>query len=272
MTISDRQLRRIVEIGRLSNECLREDDFAALMTEQMLVAFDSCSAVFMAFEPGEQLVLGEFASYGIEDRHTRAYRDRYHRQDPCFLQFQRDWIAGRVPVVATDRVVDSERAYRQSGYYREFMAATRVDKSMVFGLRSGDSLIGLVGLHRQRRQPHYSDADLLGAELVVPYLTTALRFRHYARAVEAGDSQAAASLATARAQPAPGAGLSAAALRRFDLTSRQAELAGLVEQGLTNAQIADRLGLSANTVENHLAAVYRKTGTRSRTALVRRLR
>ena len=48
------------------------------------------------------------------------------------------------------------------------MSAAQVDKSLVFGLRAGDDLIGLIGLHRQRPQPHYSDADLLGVELVIP--------------------------------------------------------------------------------------------------------
>jgi DNA-binding CsgD family transcriptional regulator len=48
------------------------------------------------------------------------------------------------------------------------------------------------------------------------------------------------------------------------LTRRQLEVLRLVAGGLTNAQIADRLFLSAKTVEHHVAAVMDKLGVRSR--------
>jgi DNA-binding NarL/FixJ family response regulator len=53
------------------------------------------------------------------------------------------------------------------------------------------------------------------------------------------------------------------------LSAREAEVLGLVAQGLTNAEAAERLFLSPRTVEAHLRRVYDKLGTSSRSAAVR---
>jgi DNA-binding CsgD family transcriptional regulator len=46
----------------------------------------------------------------------------------------------------------------------------------------------------------------------------------------------------------------------------------LVAEGLTNAQIAERLWISPGTVRRHLQNVFAKLGVHTRTAAVARLR
>ncbi len=53
------------------------------------------------------------------------------------------------------------------------------------------------------------------------------------------------------------------------LSARELEVLGLVAEGLTDAQVAQRLHLSPRTVGRHLEGVYRKLGVSSRTAAVR---
>jgi two-component system response regulator DesR len=49
------------------------------------------------------------------------------------------------------------------------------------------------------------------------------------------------------------------------LTKREMEILHLASEGLTNKEIAYRLGLSERTVQFHLNSVFNKTGTNSRT-------
>jgi DNA-binding NarL/FixJ family response regulator len=51
------------------------------------------------------------------------------------------------------------------------------------------------------------------------------------------------------------------------LTSREAEVAALVADGLRNREISERLHLSAHTVKNYLYHVYEKLGISSRVEL-----
>jgi DNA-binding CsgD family transcriptional regulator len=60
--------------------------------------------------------------------------------------------------------------------------------------------------------------------------------------------------------------------RRFSddiarITRREREVASLIAEGLTNAEIADRLLLAEGTVANHVDHILRKLGIRSRTQI-----
>ncbi len=57
-------------------------------------------------------------------------------------------------------------------------------------------------------------------------------------------------------------------LSAHGLTAREADVARLVLRGLSTTAIADTLHISANTVQDHLKAIFDKTGVRSRRDLV----
>ena len=74
----------------------------------------------------------------------------------------------------------------------------------------------------------------------------------------------------ARRAPAPrsrGGTAVSPRLRASGITAREAEVLGLVAEGLTNVQVAERLFLSPRTVDTHVANLLAKAGVPSRTQL-----
>jgi DNA-binding NarL/FixJ family response regulator len=56
---------------------------------------------------------------------------------------------------------------------------------------------------------------------------------------------------------------------QLGLTSREQEVVELLAQGLSNAQIGDRLHLSARTIEKYVSSLLQKTAAHNRAELVR---
>lgn len=87
---------------------------------------------------------------------------------------------------------------------------------------------------------------------------------------------APAAAEPATAVPSPGGAAegdgAAALLERFGLTGRQAEVAQLLAEGMSNDELAERLGISPHTARNHTEHVMRKlgVGTRARVGAVLR--
>lgn len=62
-----------------------------------------------------------------------------------------------------------------------------------------------------------------------------------------------------------------AAIKRYDISRREAEVLELLVAGMTTPQIADRLSISEGTVGDHVKSLFRKTGTNKRSELVARI-
>ncbi len=84
---------------------------------------------------------------------------------------------------------------------------------------------------------------------------------------QAHGSRAAARWRTRAAVVAAMPPWATAAPARPNLSPRQREIAARAARGATSAEIAAELGLSVRTVDNHLQAVYRALGVRTRTDL-----
>jgi ATP/maltotriose-dependent transcriptional regulator MalT len=148
------------------------------------------------------------------------------------------WLAkAGEPVPPSDG--DSPYALQQAGHWREAAEAWhRIGcpyehaAALAESPAEDDQLTALARL------------DLLGAEPLAGVLRARLRERGTSRVPRR-------PAAATRANP-------------LGLTERQLQVLRMIAGGLTNTEIAGRLVVSARTVENHVAAVLKKTGARTR--------
>lgn len=77
----------------------------------------------------------------------------------------------------------------------------------------------------------------------------------------------AAAIAVIIEEPAA-AELAPVLMRAYRLTGQEQAITGLVCRGLPTRDIAGRLYITVNTVQDHLKSIFGKTGTRSRRELV----
>ena len=55
------------------------------------------------------------------------------------------------------------------------------------------------------------------------------------------------------------------ALATPPLSTRERQIAEMMTRGLTNAEIADQLGVTSHAIKFHLSSIYRKLGVANRT-------
>jgi DNA-binding CsgD family transcriptional regulator len=149
----------------------------------------------------------------------------------------RDWRAHRL----TDFV--TRRELRRSRIYAEWFRPAGVEHELAFGL---DSPLTHTKVFILDRLGGFDFDERDGLVLDVLRLYLAMRYRAARGVRETPD------------ELGPGSGL----------TPREREVLALVAEGQTNAQVAERLWISAGTVRRHLENAYAKLGVHTRTAAV----
>ncbi|MDE2573360.1 MAG: hypothetical protein KGM44_12675 [bacterium] len=139
----------------------------------------------------------------------------------------------------------SQRHFAETALYREFYAKLGLSHELTGVLPGGAAGVLMVALERATGDFSERDRDVLA--LILPHV---------------GEASAEALLAECRRAEADAPAGSAR------LTERESDVLSLVAGGATNRRIAERLGISARTVQKHLEHVYEKLNVRTRTAAV----
>ena len=180
--VSDFQLNQVVQIGHLAQECVAEKDFASIMTRELMSVLRACSGVFIEFDPGSASIdLVSGTSYQVDHSNMKKYLDYYQLLDPALARFKNLANSHQATSVSTDQVIGSDASYQNSEFYQDFLKPTRVHSAIIFDVNIDSRQFGLVGLHRTRNMGHFSDVDHQLTQLLIPYLSIALRFRYASR-------------------------------------------------------------------------------------------
>lgn len=157
----------------------------------------------------------------------------------------------RKAVRVTDVMPQSE--LKRTEFFNDFLARDGLYWGANLYAWSGDRNIGDMRIWRDKRRENFTRDDLDLLDLVRPALIAAL---HRSRS-DAGTSAVVASACS----------LGPEAL----LTAREREIAHLAARGLSDKDIARRLGISITTVRTHIDHAFRKLNVNNRMTLVHKL-
>lgn len=171
--LKSKDLNQVLNVGYKVNECrdhveLRNE--ALCMVQQVLSAN---SSVYLRVNKNHQ---GPRFSGGIAHGHPESemlkWCHRYQPQDPfagCYLRQYKDQNR---QVIVSDRVVN-EREYLASRFYQEFLEPMSIYHVLVIGLTSRTGPLGILGFHRPRNAPAFSDREVDMARMIAPYFSAA---------------------------------------------------------------------------------------------------
>jgi DNA-binding CsgD family transcriptional regulator len=255
----------VAELDRVADLCARldlavcEDELAERVVEPIagLVRAETASLRCFGLVNGAPAPL-TIVSIGIPGAVREAYLGRYFELDPVRRLVARrlsrplfaepvrygQWPGERS---APESVVTNREEF--SRYRREFLLPNRFYHHLGFYVQDSAGRMLAFDFHRPEGSLPFKAIEQARARVVAEYLNA-----------EAG----------AKRLPRP----PSAAGRAHDgaLSHREAQVADAVATGLSNKQVAESLGISVRTVENHLRSIFAKYGVTTRTRLAAKLR
>ncbi|MBQ2925427.1 MAG: hypothetical protein IJE03_01190 [Ruminiclostridium sp.] len=163
------------------------------------------------------------------------------------------WLSHAVDsvVVLDSEILEGDDRYHRRAYqniYNEYNVYDCVQMNIAFGGRS----LGRLALYRTRSYGPFTDQEVFSLRALSNHIN--LVYDRCMRSQEEGKTQ----------------GRSMEELTQtYQLTRREAEILGLIFQGLNNQELLDKLTISKNTLLKHLQNLYRKCGVSSRIDLLK---
>lgn len=185
------------------------------------------------------------------DKIAVLYGTRYSALDPlkklCLPGFVNKALKN-TDVAPINKLTDGE-------FYCDFLKPIGITYVCGVALSFNGRPVGGIGLHRPPGSSDFSDTEKAVLTLLAPHMAYVIN-NHEARKGKLGFAARFGE---------------SSAMKVFDFSRREAEVAALAARGLKNSEIADMLFITEYTVKDHLRAIYKKTGVKSRSGLVVKL-
>lgn len=222
-----------------------------------LVPLAQCT--IFSFEGGGRprtVAVGDRARTSALPDISQAYVQRFYRLDGAQLAMQAHEAAARRATPQRPHIVLHRQApsdvqhpeYRQICYTLPQVA----ERLAILSLHEGRRWLS-VNLYRGVEHGRFSDRELATVEALAPLIVQAVRL-HYTGQVLSADLMALM--------------LDRLALRGPALSAREEDVARALLQGLSSAELAERLGLTVASAQTYTKRLYRKLGVASHKELV----
>jgi len=242
MYLTDQQTKQLAEVMATLAEPFDEADIRARVGAQMMSLLGAQYYASYVWDAGTQ-AFGDAVQINMDPANLVQYERYFQYHDPITPAMQLHRRAVRATdVLSQDQLVRTE-------FFNDFLVRDGLHWGVNLYAWDGADNIGDMRIWRDRRRTNFSSDDLQLLDLVGPAFVAALR-----RCRQRGAPSVVCHDSTLLA-----------------LSERERDVAQLVSCGLSDKEIARRLGISLCTVRTHVSHAFRKLGVDNRMKLVQRL-
>jgi|GEM_PF-1975995 len=197
------------------------------------------------------------------------YYDDYYQHDPIY-NYLLEHAKANSHVLISPKEFISDDEFEQSNFSQELIKPYLnfiggVDHILCLLLCDKNNPAAIFFFFREKDKPAFTEQDQTMLELIVaPLIVNVRRIAIQEKVLErdfiiselseSNDSVLSGKQTNSKT-------------KSFGLTERESDVSSLIMEGKTNIVIADELGVSIRTIENHLRAIYKKLNIHNRTAL-----
>jgi len=240
MYLTDQQTKQLAEVMATLAEPFDEAEIRARVGAQMMSLLGAQYYASYVWDAITQ-AFGDAVQINMDPANLVQYERYFQYHDPITPAMQMH----RHAVRATD--VLSQHQLVRTEFFNDFLVRDGLHWGVNLYAWDGADNIGDMRIWRDRRRTNFSSDDLQLLDLVGPAFVAALRRCRQRGAPSVHDSTLLA------------------------LSERERDVAQLVSCGLSDKEIARRLGISLCTVRTHVSHAFRKLGVDNRMKLVQRL-
>ncbi|WP_322009374.1 helix-turn-helix transcriptional regulator [Paraburkholderia sp. J12] len=244
MFLTTQQAVVLPQVIRVLAEPQPEATLRLRLGELLMRLLQADQFVSYVWDPGQQC-FGERVAIDMSDDNLRQYESYYQFHDPITHPLR---ARGRATLVTE---IMAQAALVKTEFFNDFLARDALYWGVNVHVHVGGETTGDIRLWRTRRRGNFDQTDLALLSIVAPAFSAAL------------------SRCRDCASPSMPVIADANNALRLGLTPKEGEIAHMVTLGLSDKQIATRLGISFSTVRTHIKHVFHKLGVNNRTQLIR---
>ncbi|NLK24249.1 MAG: LuxR family transcriptional regulator [Clostridiales bacterium] len=235
--------RVLLEIYEIKNV----NELAERLLKMIRMLIPYSNGYFLVFDKDEEINRKESSFIGIKESIQEKYLSYFYNVD--YLKYIYEFTKETETYRDTDILDDSIR--KKTEFYTDFLRPNNIPFGAGILLMKDEKMLGIINLFRSSELGDFSDKDM--------YILDALKF-HLANILYDIISKKEEKTEVNKV-------VQVMALNN-DLSEREVEVIKLINEGKTNAQIAEILLISLSTVKKHVYNIYSKIGVKSRMQLV----
>lgn len=222
----------------------------ALLTRLMqLIDFDFAEFDLAGNKKAQENRLQKPVAVSIFDKtrersFMKGYETQYYKNDYV------SWIfAQPESMVYRESDLISESVRKESRFYKEYLAKYDLGSVSGISIISAGRFAGAVTFYKSEKKGDFSERDLYILKLLLPHLQNVLESHQKQEEKEQEEVKRLLKY-------------------RYGVTKKELEVIRLILQGKSNAEIAECLGTSPNTIKYQVSSIFGKVGVKSRTQLI----